>query len=83
MLKEVADKFKIEIDGLDQRPHDLWAKTSLPQVTATEALSLLLVQFDSTFEFVSDRARHPHRVDSGTSLDRAVVPGPGKLACDS
>ncbi|GDY06871.1 hypothetical protein LBMAG52_03570 [Planctomycetia bacterium] len=56
MLKEVADKFKIEIDGLDQRPHDLWAKTSLPQVTATEALSLLLVQFDSTFEFVSDRA---------------------------
>lgn len=56
MLKEVADKFKIEIDGLDKLPHDLWAKTSLPQVTAIEALSLLLVQFGSTFEFVADRA---------------------------
>lgn len=56
MLKEVADKFKIEIDGLEKLPHDLWAKTSFPQVTATEALSLLLVQFGSTFEFVSDRA---------------------------
>lgn len=56
MLKAVADKFKIEIDGLDKLPHDLWAKTSLPQVTATEALSLLLVQFGSTFEFVADRA---------------------------
>lgn len=56
MLQEVAEKFKIEIDGLDKLPHDLWAKTSLPQVTAVEALSLLLVQFGSTFEFVADRA---------------------------
>lgn len=56
MLKEVADKWKIEIDGLEKLPHDLWAKTSLPQVTAIEALSLLLVQFGSTFEFVPDRA---------------------------
>lgn len=55
MLKEVADKFKIEIDGLEKLPHDLWTKTSLPQVTATEALSLLLVQFGSTFEFVPNR----------------------------
>lgn len=56
MLQEVADRFKIEIDGLDKLPHDLWARTSLPQVTATEAMSLLLVQFGSTFEFVPDRA---------------------------
>ncbi len=56
ILKQVADKFQIEIDGLDKLPHDLWAAGSLPQVTATEALSLLLVQFGSTFEFVADRA---------------------------
>jgi len=56
MLQQVAEKFQIEIDGLDKLPHDLWAATSLPQVTATEALSLLLVQFGSTFEFVPNRA---------------------------
>lgn len=56
ILQQVADKLQIDIDGLDKLPHDLWAAASLPQVTATEALSLLLVQFDSTFEFISDRA---------------------------
>ncbi len=56
ILKQVAVKFQIEIDGLDKLPHDLWATASLPQVTATEALSLLLVQFGSTFEFVPGRA---------------------------
>lgn len=56
VLQLVAVKFQIEIDGLNKLPHDLWPAASLPQVTATEALSLLLVQFGSTFEFVPDRA---------------------------
>ena len=56
ILKQVAEKLKIEIEGLDKLPHDLWAGSSLTQVTANEALSLLLVQFDSTFEFIPDRA---------------------------
>ncbi len=56
ILKQVADKFQIEVDGLEKLPHDLWGTASLPQVTATEALSLLLVQFGSTFEFIPDRA---------------------------
>ena len=56
ILKQVADKFQFEIDGLDKLPHDLWASGALPQMTATEALTLLLVQFDSTFEFLPDRA---------------------------
>lgn len=56
VLKQVAHKFQIEIEGLDEVPHDLWAASSLPQVTAVEALSLLLVPFGSTFEFLPDRA---------------------------
>ena len=56
ILKQVAEKLKIEIEGLDKLPHDLWAGSSLTQVTATEALSLLLVQFGSTFDFIPDRA---------------------------
>ena len=60
ILKQVADKFQFEIDGLDKLPHDLWASGALPQMTATEALSLLLVQFDSTFEFLPDRRSEEH-----------------------
>lgn len=56
MLKQVADKFQIEIEELDNLPHDLWATTSFPQMTAAESLSLLLVQFGSTFEFLPNRA---------------------------
>ncbi len=56
LKQQVADKLKIEIDGLEKLPHDLWAGSSLTQVTATEALSLLLIQFGATFEFVPDRS---------------------------
>lgn len=55
VLKHVAAKFQFEIVNLDEVPHDLWAAGALPQVTAIEALSLLLMQFDATFEFLSDR----------------------------
>jgi hypothetical protein len=56
LLKQVADKFQFEIDDLSNLPHDLWAGSGMPQVTAVEALSLLLIQFDATFEFHSDKA---------------------------
>ncbi len=56
LKQQIAEKLKIEIDGLDKLPHDLWSGSSLTQVTATEALSLLLIQFGATFEFVPDRA---------------------------
>jgi hypothetical protein len=55
LLEQVSDQFRIEIDNPGVIPHDLWAASSMPQVTATEAFSLLLVQFGSTFEFVPDR----------------------------
>ena len=71
LARQVAEKFQIEIDGFDKLPHDLWASASLPQVTATEALSLLLVQFDSTFEFVADRAAiHIVPIPSQVAIER-------------
>lgn len=77
ILKQVSDKLKIEIEGLDKLPHDLWAGSSLTQVTAIESLSLLLVQFGSTFEFVPDRAAVrvvpiPERVFIERSYPRAA-----------
>lgn len=55
IVQQVASRFQIEVMGLEELPHDLWAAGSLPQVTAIETLSLLLVQFGSTFEFADDQ----------------------------
>lgn len=55
LLHQLEVRHQIEIEKLDQVPHDLWAANSLPQVNAIEALSLLLIQFGSTFEFLPDR----------------------------
>jgi hypothetical protein len=35
-------------------PHDLWAIATLPKATVTEALSLILIQFDLTFAWNTD-----------------------------
>ena len=49
ILKQIADHHQLPIRQLDRVPHDLWAGNSLPSVTAAEALSLVLIQFDLTF----------------------------------
>ncbi|MCX7419787.1 MAG: STN domain-containing protein [Planctomycetia bacterium] len=56
LLQQLETRYQFEIEQLDKIPHDLWAGNSLPQVTAAEALSLLLIQFGSTFQFLPDRA---------------------------
>ena len=56
LLHQLETRYQFEIEQLDQIPHDLWAGNSLPQVNATEVLSLLLIQFGSTFQFLPDRA---------------------------
>jgi hypothetical protein len=50
-----AQHWALEVEGLDQVPHDLWAGGALAGVNAVEALSVLLVQFDLTFEWTADR----------------------------
>lgn len=56
LVMQIAKKFQIDVEGVDNLPHDLWAAGALPQATAVEALSLVLVQFGMTFEFLPDRA---------------------------
>ncbi len=55
VLKQLTERFPIELNGLDQLPHDLWAAGSLPQMSLVESLSLMLFPFGTTFEFVPDR----------------------------
>jgi hypothetical protein len=47
----IARQFGLSLAGIEQIPHDLWAGAVIPEATAAEALSLVLNQFDLTFEW--------------------------------
>lgn len=49
LLQRIARDWNLEVDGMEQVPHDLWAGATLAGVNAVDALSLVLVQFDLTF----------------------------------
>jgi hypothetical protein len=51
VLAQISRKWKVEIDSLDAIPHDLWAGAEFPGVSATEALSLVLIQYGMTFRW--------------------------------
>lgn len=51
VLKQIADRWRLEIVGLERVPHDLWAGATLPDVTSWAALTLVLNPFDLTFEW--------------------------------
>jgi len=50
LIGRMAQQSRIEIDGLDQVPHDLWPAADLPPLDFAEHLSLLLAGFELTFE---------------------------------
>ena len=51
LVRRTADRISLSVDLIDQIPHDLWAGAEMAAVTPIEALSLLLIQFDLTFEW--------------------------------
>lgn len=52
IVREIASAYALEVLGLEQVPHDLWAGATLPGLSACEVLSLVLIQFDLTFHWV-------------------------------
>jgi hypothetical protein len=54
ILKQIGDQWRLKITGGDELPYDLWPEGELRNVTAGEALSLILNQFDRTFEWAAD-----------------------------
>lgn len=56
ILSAIGSQFGLSIVGLERIPHDLWAGAAIPDATAAEALSLVLNQFDLTFEW-TDRGK--------------------------
>jgi hypothetical protein len=53
-LQLVAKRFDLKIEGSELVPYDLWEHAVFAQMTASEMLSLVLIQFDLTFEWGSD-----------------------------
>jgi hypothetical protein len=51
IVQSIGRQFGLTIAGIEMIPHDLWAGATAPDVTAAEALSLVLNQFDLTFEW--------------------------------
>lgn len=49
LLQRVAASRELKIEGLEEIPHDLWSGGVIPQASAAETLSLLLIQWDLTF----------------------------------
>jgi len=49
LVTGLAEQAGLEIDGLEQLPHDLWGAADLPSLAWIDRLSLVLVQFDLTF----------------------------------
>ncbi|MDA1213930.1 MAG: hypothetical protein O2955_15555 [Planctomycetota bacterium] len=73
LIQEWTQRHRIEIENPDLIEHDLWRKGDLPQCTITEALSLVLNQFDLTFEWKV----------KGQRLSIELVPVPGKIIVES
>lgn len=64
ILQQVAERYHLTIHHPERVPHDLWGGSRLPDATAAEALSLILIQFDLTFAWQ----------DSGQGIDLVAIP---------
>lgn len=49
VVRQLADRHELSIEGAERIPHDLWAGAALAETSLVEALSLVLIQFDLTF----------------------------------
>jgi hypothetical protein len=57
VLERLAEEGGIEIAGLEQIPHDLWAAADLPPLPLVDRITLVAGQFDLTFAFSGDGRR--------------------------
>ncbi|WP_145224844.1 hypothetical protein [Gimesia algae] len=56
ILQYITNAYQITVEKEQLVPHDLWSNFSLVSVNATESLSLILIQFDLTYEWSGDAA---------------------------
>lgn len=81
LVGRLVGDYSLAIEGLDQVPHDLWASAVLPETSAIEALSLVLVQFDLTFAWIDHgRGIRIEPVPQRVVIDRPHNPPRGMVA---
>lgn len=51
ILEKFAGQSKLTVENPQAVPHDLWAALALPEVSVIDALSIVLTQFDLTFQW--------------------------------
>ncbi len=68
VLSGLAEQNGLEITNLDRIPHDLWAAANYPSMSLADRLTLILHQFDLTYQVAADARRV------------AVGPLPGEVA---
>lgn len=51
ILARIAEHYDFKLEGTERVPWDLWARSAMPQTTVVEQLSLVLGQFDLTFQW--------------------------------
>ncbi len=54
LVEDLGRQGHVAVHGLERIPHDLWASRSLPPLPWADRLTLLLIQFDLTFELAAD-----------------------------
>ncbi len=79
IVRHLAEQRHLEMEGAERIPYDLWAGATVPHATLAEALSLVLIQFDLTFEWLGrgERIRivpAPEKV----TFERGHLPGKGQ-----
>jgi Secretin and TonB N terminus short domain len=57
LLEKLGRENGIQIAGMDQIPHDLWAAADLPPLELIERLTLIAGQYDLTFQVSADGNR--------------------------
>jgi len=78
LVGRLAGEYQLAVEGIDLVPHDLWASAVLPEMTAIEGLSLVLVQFDLTFAWIDHgRGMRIEPVPERVKIDKPYDPPKG------
>jgi len=56
LVQRLAADAGVQVEGLEQIPHDLWPEVDLPPLNFAQAMSLVLAGFGLTFECVAEGA---------------------------
>ncbi len=52
IVAQICQSYTLKIENIDQLPHDLWGQGNISHPNCVEALLLVLVQFELSFEWV-------------------------------